>query len=233
MAEEMKKADIILALQAKGIDVNPNATKEVLSKMLADSNVGQMIAQPAAPLTNTPVPPTEAPTEMSQLMGMMGTLIKKVEDIDSEVKRMKEGGVNDFKKGAKPEDVAAAESMNSKLDPRIAKIIENTLGIDFAADTTTFSDKPGLLLNIHVPKRLSTVPVDFRPIKDEETGKYKVDPKTGNNIEEEYWRGDTRSVALGSTDSFDVIQQHCNRVRSKIMADYQKLNKPQPEFRTR
>lgn len=233
---DMKKSDIILEIQKLGGDVNPNVTKDVLiaqylgliqSQTNSANNTDSLIPNPTLKALENPK------TDMEKLMEMMTSVVKKVDTIDKEVQRIKDGGVNEYKAGAKPEDVAAAESLNAKLDTRIANIIENTLGVDFSADMTTFPDKPGFLLNINVPRRLSPIPMSYRPVKDLETGEYKKDLKSGRVEEEEYWPGDRRSVAIGSSDSFDVVQTYCNRVRAFILATYQKTNRPQPEFRTR
>lgn len=227
----MKKAEIILELQKLGVEVNPNATKEVLLQHY--KNLADGATTSPSPSLETDTSKPKGQTFEEKMLEMMSTVVGKVDKLDKEVQRMKDGGINEYKDGAKPEDVEKAEGLNSKLDPRIAKIIENTLGVDFSADVTTFQDKPGFLLNVNVPKRLSPIPMSYRPVVDNETGAYKIDPVSKRVVEEEYWPGDKRSVALGSTDSFDIVQQHCNRVRAFILATYQKTSRPQPEFRTR
>lgn len=229
---EMTKAQLIDALQAKGVEVNPSAKVEDLRKQLnaSDANVGGVALTTNE--TVAVVTPTAPASEISELLGAVKTMISKVNQLDQRINRIETKGSEDFKTGAKDEDIEAAKASKEGLNPRLVQIVENTLGIDFKVELLGNKENPGSMMTVLVPERLSPVARAFRPVKGED-GKNQVDPKTGRDIEEEYWPGDRRSVALGAADSYDMVQAHCNRVRSNILAYYQKTNKPQPEFRTR
>lgn len=224
---EMTKPEIIAKLQDKGLAVNPNANKETLMKQLEATG---------EPITTTsgPAPVTVKADVMSdtqRILEAISGLAKRVDSVTTRVDRMQDGGKNEFKNNVQSEDVENASKNKEGMDPKIVRIVEETLGVDFGVTIDGFIDKPGFLLTLHVPKRLSNIPETERPLVDRETGTYVIDPKTKLPSEERYWPGDRRSVALGSTASYDVIQQHCNRVRSFIVAYYQKTSKPLPEFR--
>lgn len=238
--EEMTKTDIIEELQSRGATVNPQNKKEDLYLQLqATSTVdtsssvtnGHALAMsvPTQPATMTPVS-TPVVSDTDKILAAIQGLAIKVDTVTKRVDRMEDGGKNEFKTAAQSEDVEKASAMKSDVDPKIVKIVEDTLGVDFGVQISGFQDRPGFQLDLIVPKRLSSIPDRQRPIKDKATGEYVVDPKTGRSVEETYWPGDKRSVMLGSTASYDVIQQHCNRVRSYIVSFYQKANLPLPSF---
>ncbi len=244
--EKMTKAEILAELQKLGVSVNPQANKEslmtqlkeeiqkpensiVLSKDPSEMDEAELEKEMKAAERSYEVPP--APTsDMQKIMDAISGLATQVQNVTNDVARIKDGGRNAFKENPNDKDVLTAEEQRSQVDPKIARIVEETLGVDFGVTVTGFTDKPGLVCNIHVPQRLSPVQMSKRP-KASVLGGYEKDPVSGLDVLEDYWPGDTRSVAVGSTQSYDVVQAHCNRVRAYILAYYQKLNRPQPEFR--
>lgn len=244
----MKKADLVLAIQKFGKEVNPAKKHADLVAILKDLKANEK-SSTTEPIGNTqPLsttlssslnPPTEnvsTPPELSdtqKILNMLGGVVDSVKSIDKRLTKVETGDANAYKEGAKTEDIESAQTLNQKVDKRIVAIVEKTLGVDFGVEMEGYDDKPGMLLSILVPKRLSPIPTAFRPVMDPETRQHKLDPDTKRVLEEEYWPGDKRSVAMGANDSFDVVQKHANRIRSFIMATYQKTNQPQPDFRTR
>lgn len=242
-----KKSELIAKLQELGENPNPQAKNEDLRTQLQTklaSSDNKEPLPPVAPIVSGGTKVEEPKSEMGQILAAIGTLVNKVDSLDNRLGKVEGGGVPDFKADAKAADIESASASKEGVDERIVKIVENTLGVDFGVATKGHADKPGLVLDIYVPQRLSPVPMSQRPIRDAKTGEYQIvvgtehrDPVTGKITglvqEEDYWPGDARSVALGASDSFDVIQQHCNRVRAHILAWYQKTNRPQPQFNTR
>lgn len=217
----IKKEDLIARLQELGAEnINPNSGKAELQEMLAK--------------LEQPKPPETAPkTDIQMLMEAVSGLVANVKSINDEMSRMKEGGKNDFKNDMKQEDVDEAAKMKANLNPKVVQIVEEILGVDFGIEVIPNPDSPGFQLTVLVPKRLSPIEGSTRPVINPETGVYKKDPKTDLPIEESYWPGDRRSRAVGSTDSFDLIREHCNKVRAHIITYYEKARKPLPEFKIR
>lgn len=212
--------ELVAQLQELGInDINPNATKAQLQEMLSKASSGQQ--------TNQPTPSSDIEKIMAAINGL-ATTIKSVSD---DVQRMKDGGKNDFMNEMKADDVKKADESKKNVHPKVVEIVEQTLGVDFGIEVLPNLNSPGFNFTIMVPKRLSPIPDSTRPILDNEIGGYKKDPKTQMVIEEVYWPGDRRSRAVGSTDSFDLIRDHCNKVRAHIVTYYEKLKKPLPEFK--
>lgn len=234
--DDLLKPEIIEQLQDLGVEVNPHAKREELlntlkAKISSTPNLGS--ANTATISLSSEQPAAKPMTDMQRILGAVEGLANQVEFLNKRVGRFEDGGKNEFKNDVKSEDVAAADATKEKVDPKITKIVEDTLGIDFGVLIEGYTDRPGFMLTLLVPERLSPVPKGTRPVIDPATGTYKVDEKTGLNVEESYWPGDRRSRALGSSASYDVIQEHCNRVRANIVAFYQKLNRPLPEFRVK
>lgn len=242
MATEIqtKKSAIVEELQKLGIEnINPNASIATLEEKLKETkiNIANLSAQEGPHgSNNTPVlegtsnEPEKKLTDTDRILMAIGGLADRISKTESELSRIKDKGVNDFKMDMKEEDVEKASANKSNIDPKIVRIVEETLGVDFGIETESYADKPGAMLHILVPKRLSMVPMSYRPVRDPESGKYMVDPKTQQVIEEEYWPGDRRSLSMGIAASYEMVQQHCNRVRSFIISWYQKMNKPIPTF---
>ena len=227
--EQMGKKELLIAIQGYGKEVNPGKNKEELRNILLDLKT-ESSSKENNGVQKSAQPETTTEQDSSPVMEVLNKMMHRFDDIDRRLNRVENGGVNEYKEHAKNEDVERAAGMNSKVDKRIVDIVEKTLGVDFGVEVTTFPDKPGILLTILVPQRVSPVVEMFRPVKDPETGEIMRDPKSQREIEEKYWPGDRRSVAMGANDSFDVVQKHVNRIRAFIVATYQKSNRPQPQF---
>lgn len=236
---KMKKSEIIAELQKLGIEVNPGKKQADLLEILMKAQNGEapsagpevspiprvMTSSPAHPIAEKQMSDTE------RIMNAISGVASSVDNLNKRVNRLETGGKDDFKLDVKTEDVQEASRGKESLDPRIVKIVEDTLGIDFGIEVKGNNDRPGFELTILVPQRLSNIQETFRPVRDEVTGQYKVDEKTKQVIEEKYWPGDRRTIQLGSTASYELIQERCNRIRSFILSWYQKSNKPTPEFK--
>lgn len=220
---ELKNKEIIAKLQELGVqNINPTATKPQLLDMLAKAQGGTVQSS-----TTT----GEPKSDMERIMAALGGLAENVEKINQRVTKMEDGGKNDFKMDIKQDDIDSATESKKNADPRVVEIVEQTLGVDFGVKMEQNPNSPGFTFTVLVPKRLSPIPTSTRPIVDSETGAYKIDPKMNSVIEEPYWPGDRRSRAVGSTDSFDLIREHCNKVRAHIVTYYEKAKKPLPEFK--
>lgn len=224
VTKDSTNSEIVSFLQEKGVEVNPNAKKANLLEQLAKVQAG-----PAKTMSSSSAPQTD----MEKLMGMMGTIMTKIDSIDKRVTSVETNGKGDFKLSVKESDVVSAAESKKNVDERIVKIVEDVLGVDFGVEVLPNPNSPGFQFSVLVPERLSEVKRSTRPVIDIETGEYKLDPKTKRVVEEEYWPGDKRSRAIGSTDSFDVIRDQCNRVRAYIISYYEKNKRPVPEFRLR
>lgn len=245
MAEqELTNKELVEKLQALGVeDINPNATKAQLKEMLAKEEADPINAPvsmamghlPDAAAEGLPVPEATDPgpqTDMGKIMEAIGGVVKSVDDIGKRVARIENGGKDDFMGEMKQADVDSAQQSKSKADPRVVAIVEETLGIDFGVEILPNPNSPGFNFTVLVPQRLSPIPGSSRPVIDPATGEYKKDER-GGQVEENYWPGDRRSRAVGSTDSFDLIRDHCNKVRAHIVTYYEKMKKPLPEFKLR
>lgn len=238
--EDMTKSELILEIQKFGKQVNPGKKKEELIailKELQNEKGGAQITPSEKKddvITESKQTPAKPLSDTDKILNAIGGLASNVKDLQSRVGKIENGSANEFKEAANKEDIESAEATkhNSNVDPRIISIVEKTLGVDFGIEVEGYDDKPGMMLTILVPQRLSPIPTNYRPVKTE-SGEYKIDARTKLPEEEEYWPGDRRSVAMGANDSFEVVQKHVNRVRSFIMATYQKSNKPQPQFNTK
>lgn len=232
--EEIKvsKSEIITRLQDLGVQVNPGKKKiellAILNAKIAEGQSGSVLSPiPRALIDSSPTPMSDT----EKILAAIGGVVSRLDGVEKRVNRMEVGGKDDFKMDMKTEDVQAAASGKESIDPRIVKIVEDTLGIDFGIEIKGNNDRPGFELNILVPRRLSNVAETFRPVRDEVSGQYKIDEKTKQVVEEKYWPGDKRSMQLGSTASYELIQERCNRIRSFILSWYQKSNRPSPEFK--
>ena len=179
---------------------------------------------------------------LENITDMLGALVKVQKDQGETVKKLgeeitsiKTGGRDDFKLAAKAEDISKAKIGKEFTDPRIVKIVEETLGEDFKIGIEPNKERPGFMFNLIVPNRLSGLQKSTRPkMNPKATNPYARDylkDETGKVIEEEYYPEDTRSRAISSIQSYDAIKQHCERVRANIVGYFQKMQKPIPEFR--
>lgn len=195
---------------------------------VGDNSTGQTNVPPDQGV----VPPESHPEQgkpdmyqmMSEMMSVVNTLdgrLKKIEDKDRTDK---------FKDNVLPGDIEKAREDRQGIDSKIVKIVDEILGEDFGIRVEPRNDQPGFLFTVVVPPRLSDLQKSSRPILNKETGEYQTD-KTGRTIEEVYQPEDQRSRAISSYQSYDAIKDHCEKVRSYIVAYYQKLQRPIPEFR--
>ena len=166
---------------------------------------------------------------LKDLSETLTSVNSQLKDLDKRLNKIETGGKNDYKLEVKQEDVAKAKEANKDLDPRIVKIVEETLGEDFRVKIESYKDKPGMLFSVIVPQRLSDLPKSSRPVLGEngltQKDKFNVD------ITEEYYPEDKRSRAISGTQSYEAIKDHCEKVRAYIVSYYQKMSKPIPEFR--
>lgn len=222
--KNMEKDKIIEQLRELGVQFNPNSQLKTLQALLDEQSNTKTEIDGVKSSPETP------PKEDNQVLEMLKQVTGMLEGIQERVNKLEGKDVPNHKAGATQKDVESASEMNKDLDPRILRIVEETLGIDFGVKLTPFEDRPGFLFSIVVPKRLSDNKQDSRPITDPMTGQYKKD-KEGNVLHEFYYPEDKRSRAIGSIQSYDAIKEHCERVRSHIVAYYQKMSKPLPEFK--
>lgn len=168
-------------------------------------------------------------SETKQLIEAVGSLTNMVQDIDHRLKDVETGGRDRFMKDASEEDIQrAAEHRQKVQDPKLIEIVDNTLGTDFGIDIEPNKDRPGFLFTIIVPERLSLLPMRQRPKKSEGGGYEKAGD--GSTVMEDYKPEDRRSIMVSTLDSYDSITKHCEKVRAKIVSDYQKMQKPLPAF---
>lgn len=162
------------------------------------------------------------------------TVSNEVKAIDRRVRDIETKGANKFMEGALPEDIAEASQTRGAVDPKISKIVDEMLGTDFQVRLEPLGDRPGLRFTLIVPPRLSDNVTDKRPVKEigengQPTGAYKKDA-AGNTIFEDYMPEDRRSCILSTSESYDAVRKHCERVRGYIVSFFQKTNQPLPEF---
>lgn len=207
-------------------------------------DTGLVEEKPKKKATKSDIPPLsaqEADNDLKDLLkgisAGLGDLNTKIDTMESRLDKIETGGANDFKKEAKPEDIESANSVRTGIDPKISNIVDEMLGVDFGATVKPLGDRPGFRFSVIVPERLSDNVVDKRPkakldAEGNKTTEYEKD-LSGNTIFEEYKPEDRRSVILSSSDSYDAIIKHCDRVRGYIVGYFQKVQKPLPEFRVK
>lgn len=191
-----------------------------------------------APAATAPAEPaTTADVELLKVLGGISAGIDNLTTgftkLEKRVKDIETGGKDKFKEAAKQEDIEGAAATRAGVDPKINAMVDELLGEDFGVLIEAFPDRPGFLFTLIVPHRLSDNVVDKRPVIDPENPRLYKKDTLGNVIFEDYIPEDRRSRAISSTASYDSIRQHCERVRAYIVAYYQKLQKPLPEFKVR
>jgi hypothetical protein len=166
----------------------------------------------------------------SEVMEMFSTIVKGISSLTDRVAKIEDkSSGNAFKKEMKTEDVVNAKVTRENVDARIVTIVDELLGEDFGIEIAPNKDNPGFMFTLIVPQRLSDLNERTRPVILPD-GTYKKD-KDGVVVEEMYIPDDRRSRAIASHQSFDAIRNHAEKVRSYIVAYYQKMNKPIPEFK--
>lgn len=202
----------------------PETPEETVARLKAEEE--------AAKDKSGPNPGPDGPTQAQpDVMGMLNKMMGIMDNMDKRIGKFetKERG-DQFKTGIKAEDIDAARATREGVDTKIAKLVDETLGEDFKIEITPRGDQPGFLFTLIVPSRLSDMQPSSRPVRDPEGKGYLKTPE-GTNVEEEYIPDDRRSRAISSYQSYDAIREHCERVRSYIVAYYQKMQKPIPEFK--
>lgn len=172
----------------------------------------------------------EASDPASGLLDVLNSISTQLNRMEQRVTRIETGGVNAFMEEARPEDIQAAQEGRVGIDSKIIKIVDEILGSDFGIEISDNVDHPGFLFTLIVPQRLSSMPISQRPVRAGGPGEYKRD-EFGNIVVEDYYPEDRRSRQIGSTQSYDVIRDHCNKVRGNIVGFYQKMKRPIPEFK--
>lgn len=191
----------------------------------------------------TGLPPAQAKDE-SEVLSLLGgiseglkAINERIDGIEGKVIDIETGGANKFKEAAKLEDIATASELRKGIDPKISTIVDEMLGVDFGAEVKSLGDRPGYRFTVIVPNRLSDNVVDKRPVMEVDkdgnpTGNYVKD-SLGNVVFQDYIPEDRRSRILSSSDSYDAIKNHCEKVRGYIVAHFQKVSKPLPEFKVK
>ena len=180
----------------------------------------------------------QEPDLMEVLQGLSAGLQNLTDDMSTmkkQVSEMKDGGVNKFKDAAREEDIKSAQKGRETIDPKLSSIVNEMLGEDFGVQLRPMGDRPGFKFTVIVPERLSDNARGQKPVPelDEEgnpTGNYVKDA-VGNVKMEQFMPEDRRSRVISSTDSYDAVKQHCEKVRGYIVSHFQKTERPLPEFK--
>ena len=175
----------------------------------------------------------ESPKETSNLENVLSSVVNTLQRIDERLTNLevKTGSPdNSFRKGVQSADVKQAEITRIGVDEKIVQIVDQVLGEDFGIEVTPREGQPGLNFTLLVPRRLSNVEENERPVVGED-GEYIIDSKTKLPKQERYWPGDQRTRAIAAHQSYDSIKEHCEKVRAYLVTYYQKLNRPVPEFK--
>jgi len=228
----MTRKEIIDFLKARGVEFNPTLNLSGLEELyLKQPGVSAGVGTLENVETLNKVEVTEPESDSSKLLKMMSNVVDKLDTLEIRLSKVEGPNGSEFKNDVQSKDVEIASKKKENIDSRITKIVEETLGIDFGIDLDTFPDKPGFLFTVIVPPRLSDMSISTRPIIDSVTGKYKVQEDGKTPVLEDYVPEDRRSRSIGSSQSYDAIRDHCNKVRSYLVSYYVKLSKPLPEFK--
>jgi len=161
---------------------------------------------------------------ISGQLSEQGERSKKIEDRLNKIEEDK----LDFKSEVNEEDIKNATRLN--IPKKICEIVDETLGQDFNVKMEGNKDRPGFMLKIIVPTRLSLLSKRTRPIK-KESGGYKKDSE-GNNVMEEYQPDDNRAIQLSTIDSYERIREFCEKVRQNLVLTYENMKRPLPPLNT-
>lgn len=152
---------------------------------------------------------------------------EQIKAIGDRVTGIETKGRDDFKKGAKKEDIEAAAENRKGIDPKIVTVVDEILGTDFGIEMAPLGENQlGYMFTLVVPDRMNDNPTEKRPIKDEE-GNYKKDAQ-GNVLMTNWQRPDRRSKVLSSADGYGAIREHCEKVRAYMVVYYTSQNKQMP-----
>ena len=209
--------------------IKPSSDEEIQKQGLPTKGIRPATTEEAAQID-----PNAATTQ--KILNTLSDVGQALNNLNERVESLETGGKYDFKKDANPEDIErASELRESVQDPRVLKIVDETLGEDFGVILDKNEDKPGFMFRIVVPPRLSPREPAERPVRKEDASHprdYKTDPQ-GDTIMERYHPKDIRSRAINSKDSYDTIRDHCLKVQANIIAEHQKENKPTPQFKVK
>lgn len=169
----------------------------------------------------------KAPAPVDPVLKAIGDLTAIVTDVVSRISKIEDGGANEFKEGATDEAIKNTHR-GENVDARIIEIVDKSLGQDFGIKVEGLKDSPALLFTIIVPQRLSGLEKAQRPIKTEK-GDYAT-TEDGSKMMEDYHPVDERSRILSTSDSFDKVREHCDKVKANIVSYYQKMKQPIPAF---
>ena len=191
----------------------------------------------AAATTKTPVPPADDQNEILRAIATGITTLgdkfvaldQRLETIEGRVNRIETKGRDDFKNGAKKEDIEAAAEHRKGVDPKIVHIVDEILGTDFGVQMGPLGDNQiGYLFTLLVPDRMNDNPIEKRPLKDQD-GNFQKDALGGVKFEN-WQRPDRRSKVLSSAEGYGAIREHCEKVRAYMVSYYAARNQPMPQL---
>lgn len=226
---DKNRSKVIEELRKLNIEFNPSSQIKTLKGLLkeAKSGISKENNDDVEENVEEEVIKNDNSTKLNETLSALTSLIGSME---ARLAKLEGGESKQYRTEAKKEDIEKASEMKKDIDPRIVKIVEESLGTDFGIEVKPFADRPGFQFTLIVPQRLSDNVSDSRPLLDESTGLYKKDGN-GNTVFEPYFPEDRRSRVIGSMQSFDAIKDHCDKVRSYIVSYYQKTRQPLPEFK--
>jgi hypothetical protein len=169
-------------------------------------------------------------TGIDKLPEMLAKLSGSIESINKRISDLENKNSNDkFKIESKEKDIIKAAEMNENVPKNIVNAIHRILGEDIGIKVDSFENQPGFQLTLFIPERLSSIKRSERP-KVDKNGNYIKD-KNGVVILEEWWAGDKRTRSIPNNDDIVPVIKWAEKVRSHIVATFNKLQKPIPEFK--
>lgn len=188
--------------------VTPKATPEFMEKLiLAIETVG---------------------AKLDNLSERQSTTELKIADMESpsEDAFKQEANKKDIDKAQEGRLLILTEGKEEPLDMKISSTVDALLGKDFGARVEMISGRDGYTFTVVIPPRVSLLGKSSRPIANKD-GSYKRDGD-GNIETEPYQVPDERSVPLPTLQSYEVVQAHCEQIRTNIVVTHNKLKKPLP-----
>lgn len=169
---------------------------------------------------------------IEDLGGRMAIVEASVASNAEEIKRVKTGDKDAFKRDAKEADIEAASEHRKGVDPKLVSIVDEVLGTDFGVEMAPLGgNQMGYQFTVIVPERLNDNEMEQRPIKGSD-GQYKHD-QLGNVVMENFKREDRRSKMVSSSDGYGSIREHCEKVRAYMQAYYAAQHRPMPELKVK